>query len=174
MTLRPARCFRNNRPWTRTAVRKPDKAYVVGVPDSKLRIFEMGTKSGSYDLQIDLVISEKSQIRDNALESARVIMNKTLEANLPGSFFFMIRKYPHQCLREHHMLTGAGADRLSRGMSLAFGRPVGRAALVRKGDVLMSVWTFKRFEGAVRAGFKKAGSKLPCGCKYVATYLKNS
>lgn len=165
MALRPARCFkRNDRPWTRTAKNKPDRAYVVGVPDSKIRMFEMGIKNGQYDIQADLISEQMIQIRDNAFEAARIIANKHLESEIPGQYFFKIRKFPHQCLREHKMLTGAGADRLSKGMSLAFGRPTGRAVYACEGANLMSVWASKKNEAAVRAALKKASSKLPCDC----------
>lgn len=165
MALRPAKCFRrNDRPWTRTAKNKPDRAYVAGVPDSKVRMFEMGVKNGQYDIQADLIAKQMIQIRDNAFEAARVIANKHLESRIPGAYFFKVRKFPHQCLREHKMLTGAGADRLSKGMSLAFGRPVGRAVYADRDDILVTVLTFKKNEDVVRAALKKASSKLPCDC----------
>ena len=39
--------------------------------------------------------------------------------------------YPHNVIREHKMASGAGADRVSRGMSLAFGKPISVAARLK-------------------------------------------
>ena len=45
--------------------------------------------------------------------------------------------YPHQILRENKQATGAGADRVSQGMRLSFGKNVGTAAEF-KGDRQLS------------------------------------
>ena len=165
MGLRPARTVRKlQRPYTRTTRKVVKKAFVKGVPDSKIRIFDMGNPQdmNKYQVQADLVVSMDCQIRHNALESARIATNKYLETQLTReNYYFKIRIYPHHVLREHAILTGAGADRLSSGMKLAFGRPSGRAAQVRKGQILMSVFTYKKFERQAKTGLRKAGSKLP-------------
>jgi large subunit ribosomal protein L10e len=157
------------RAWTRTAKRVANKAYVKGVPDSRIHMFEMGSasKQKEFDTVINLVSSEHVQVRDGALEAARVSANKLFEkVILPENYFFKVKVYPHQCLREHSMLTGAGADRLSDGMRLSFGRPSGRAAVVKKGQSIMTVYTFKRFKDAAMQGLERARRKVP-GNSYV-------
>jgi len=72
-----------------------------------------------------------------------------------------VRVYPHQCLREHSMLTGAGADRLSDGMRLSFGRPIGRAAVVKPGQLIMTLYTTKKFREDGWIGLERAAKKMP-------------
>jgi large subunit ribosomal protein L10e len=165
MAIRPGRCYTTRtRAWTRTTKRVASKAFVRGAPDSKIHVLDMGDakKMRSYDLIMDLVMGEDCQIRDNALEAARVAANKVFEKDiLPENYYFKVRVYPHQCLREHSMLTGAGADRLSDGMRLSFGKPNGRAAAVSRGQAIFTVYTFKKFADAARYGFETASKKMP-------------
>ncbi|MBI1973358.1 50S ribosomal protein L16 [Candidatus Micrarchaeota archaeon] len=154
------------RPWTRTTKRVAKKAFVKGVPDAKIHQFEMGDsarfRSGGFDTAFDLVLGDTVQIRDNALESSRLIANKYFETRiLLNNYFFKVLVYPHQCIREHTMQSGAGADRLSSGMKHAFGRPIGRAAVVRKGQAVMRVWTTKEHAEKAREGLARAACKIP-------------
>ena len=170
MGLRPARTCRDiERPWTRTAKRKVKKSFVRGVPDSRVRTFEMGALNPQEaEIKADLVADGKYQMRDNAFESARVMANKQFEKKITlANYYFKIKTFPHQCIREHSMLTGAGADRLSSGMRLAFGRPVGRAVVTRKNQALMTIYTMKKFEAEAKEGLKRATLKLPGKCKIV-------
>ncbi len=141
MGLRPARCYRQlDRPYTRTAKRVMDKAYVRGVPDPRIRIFDMGNPKGDYKYELDLIAEQPVQIRHNALESVRIFVNKKLDTTLgKDNYWLKIRVYPHHVLRENALLTGAGADRLQTGMKHAFGRPIGKAARVKKGTIILSV-----------------------------------
>ncbi|NYZ79738.1 50S ribosomal protein L16 [Candidatus Micrarchaeota archaeon] len=175
MGLKPGRTIRElRRPWTRTAKKKVKMSFVRGVPDSRLRAFDMGDLDPrKADIEIDLLSGGTFQIRDNAMESARVMANKVFEKKiLRENYYFKVRKYPHQCLREHSMLTGAGADRLSSGMRKAFGHPTGRAVIAKKGECLMSVYTMKKFEDYAKEGFYRAGQKIPGGFKYRILDLK--
>ncbi|MEM0372400.1 MAG: 50S ribosomal protein L16 [archaeon] len=175
MGLKPGRTTREiRRPWTRTAKKKVKKAFVRGVPDSRLRAFDMGELDPrKADIEIDLLSGGTFQIRDNAMESARVMANKVFEKKiLKENYYFKVRKYPHQCLREHSMLTGAGADRLSSGMRKAFGHPTGRAIIVKKGEPLMSVYVRKEHLEAAKEGLYRAGQKIPGGFKYRVIDLK--
>ena len=82
------------------------------------------------------------QLRSNALESARQVANKHLERELTATeYMFKVLVYPHNVIREHKMATGAGADRISRGMSQAFGRPVSVAARIRQGQPIFVIRT---------------------------------
>lgn len=164
MGLRPGRTIRKlQRPYTRTTKRVAKKAFVKGVPDSRIRVFDMGNAKDmdKYDIEVDLISNEDCNIRHNALESARIAANKYFETTLTReNYYFKVRIYPHHVLREHAILTGAGADRLSSGMQLAFGRPSGRAARVKKGQKMVSIFTYKKFEVEAKKGIRKAGSKF--------------
>ena len=69
--------------------------------------------------------------------------------------------YPHHILRENKMLTGAHADRLQTGMAHAFGKPVGRAARVKKGKVVIMVGIDENGLEIVKKAYKKVMPKLP-------------
>ena len=168
MAIRPGRTVRQpRRAWTRTSKRVAKMSYVTGVPDSKIHIFEMGTasKKDEFDLQLVLIVSDNIQIRDNALEAARVVSNKLFEKKLlPENYFFKVNLYPHQCLREHTMAVGAGADRVSSGMRLSFGWPSGRAAVTKPGQTIMTLHTFKKFREDAWNGLERASKKMPGRC----------
>jgi len=104
------------------------------------------------------------QIRHNALEAARVVSHKFLEKKVGGSnnYFYKILVYPHNVLREKSIATGAGADRFSQGMRKAFGRPSGRAAIVKPGQRLIMVRVNKEHVQAARQALKRASSKMRC------------
>jgi large subunit ribosomal protein L10e len=160
MALRPGRTVRRiERPYTRVSKKVPRKSYVVGVPYPKAHQFEMGTK-GDYELTLYLISKESVQIRDNALEAARVVAHKFLEKNLGTNYFFKILLYPHHVLREKPIATGAGADRYSRGMKLAFGKPVGTAVQVKEGQRIMMLKINKQNLEIGKKALKKAGLKI--------------
>ncbi len=166
MALRPGRTTRKlERPWTRVSKRKPRKSYVVGVPYSKIHVFEMGNADKKFDAHLSLVADHSVQIRDNALEASRVVTNKFLERKVPDNYFLKILVFPHHVLREHSLATGAGADRFSSGMRKAFGKPSGRAARVMKGQKIMSLKVNKKNIDVGRLALKRASKKLPVHCK---------
>lgn len=164
MGKRPAYTYKDpGRPWTRTAVKKTDEAYVKGVRDAVIRTFEMGERDKEdCDLRLDLESGENMQVRDEALESARIHANKILENEIGlESYFFKIRTYPHQCLRKHAMVMGAGADRISSGMRKSFGRPTGRAARLNENQKVMSIWVREENKDLAHKSLERADSKIP-------------
>ena len=169
MGLRPGRCYRRfERPYTRQSTRVPRKGYVKGVPSSKLTQFEFG-KKGEYDRTFLLVSNNNVQIRHNSLDAARVMAAQTLE-KLTGKgaeFFLKIRVYPHHVIRENALATGAGADRFQQGMRQSFGKPIGTAARVHKGQAIFEVRVNSQYESAARLALKKAIHKLPTTCKII-------
>jgi len=166
MTLRPGRTTKRlKRPWTRVSKKKPRKSYVVGAPFARIHIFNMGNPNKQFDTHLHLVASHSVQIRDNALESARIVSNKFLEKIIPDNYFFKVLVFPHNVLREHSMATGAGADRFSSGMRLAFGKPSGRAARIMKNQKLMTLMIDKKNLDVGRLALKRASKKLPIHCK---------
>ena len=170
MPLRPARCYTHfsGPPYTR-------KEYIAGVPPPKIMKFEMGNRAllGEAEVKGELVALEAGNVRHNALEAARVIVNKSLAADLgEANFYFRVRVYPHHVLRENKMMAFAGADRLQDGMRLAFGKPVGTAARAYPGTVIMEVWARSGSEEKVKEALRKGASKLPIPCKVVIKRLK--
>jgi large subunit ribosomal protein L10e len=139
-TLRPAKCYKWDSPaYTRTSS-TPSNSYITGIPQSKIVHFDMGNPAGTYDTQADIVYEEKIQIRHNALEAARIIVQKKLEKDVGlANYYFKVNVFPHHVLRENVTASGAGADRVSMGMRKAFGTPIGRAARIRPGQTVFTV-----------------------------------
>lgn len=169
MALRPAKCYSKlERPNTRVSKHTPRKSYVKGVPDSKIRSFEIGSPKPEFKARAFLVAKSGGQIRHNALEAARISTNKTLETNLgTGMYFLKILVYPHHVLRENPIATGAGADRYQTGMRLSFGRPVSTAARVKGGQRIIEVRVHRGKEDVAKRALKVSSSKLPVPCSLV-------
>ena len=168
MGLRPGRVVREIRkPYTRVSKSMPKKSYVVGVPFSKLHQFEMGDRKGTYDTTLYLVARSSVQIRDNAMEAARIVSTRFLETKLGTQFFMKILLYPHQVIREHAIAQGAGADRFSQGMRRNFGHPVGRAIVILEGQRLLMVKVSKSNLQIAKIALRKAGLKISTAIKIV-------
>ncbi len=168
-SLRPGRCYsRPERPNTRVSLRVPKKSYVKGVPANRVRQFESGQK-GDYPVKLHIVSGEDVQIRSNSLEAARVAAVKYLTKHVgERQFFLKIRVYPHHVLRFNPIATGAGADRYSTGMRKAFGKPIGQAAIVKKGQKIISAYVPEGKEKFAKEALRRAVSKLPGSCRVVA------
>jgi large subunit ribosomal protein L10e len=144
----------------------PKKGYVKGVPGSKLNDFEIGTK-GTYNTTLFLISDREVQMRHNALESARVTAVQNLEKKISkgSKFWLKIRVYPHHVLRENALATGAGADRFQQGMRQSFGKPIGTAAQVDKGQKVIEVRVDKTNLNVAKDALRRAAYKLPAPCK---------
>jgi large subunit ribosomal protein L10e len=77
----------------------------------------------------------------------------------------ILRKFPHQVIRENKQATGAGADRVSDGMRQAFGKVVGTAARVQKGDRLFTAWCEIDQAPVVKEAFRRAYNKISPPCR---------
>ncbi|KAJ8694920.1 60S ribosomal protein L10 [Pleurotus ostreatus] len=110
MGRRPARCYRycKNKPY-------PKSRYNRGVPDPKIRIFDLGRKRASVDefpFCCHLVSDEYEQLSSEALEAARICANKYVtKTSGKDSFHMRVRVHPFHVLRINKMLSCAGADR---------------------------------------------------------------
>merc|ERR1712025_466555 len=124
-----------------------------GVPDPKIRIYDLGRKKAGVDefpLSVHLVSDELEQISSEALEAARICCNKYLVKNGgKEGFHIRVRVHPFHVLRINKMLSCAGADRLQTGMRGAYGKAHGTAARVRIGQILLSVRTHDKFKDEV-------------------------
>src|SRR5215216_4582948 len=138
------------------------REYIAGKPQMKIARFSSGLAGNNYDYKIELIATEKLQIRHNALEAARLAANKRMAQAGETSFFSMLRVYPHVLLRENKMIATAGADRLQEGMRRAFGKSTGLAARVRPGQVIFEAHVSAANLRLAKDGFKVASSKLGC------------
>ena len=157
-------------PYTRISKQK-NKAYVKTVPPSKIVKFSMGNfemyEAGKFPHVLTLINMEKVvQVRQNALEACRQFINKKLDEELGGQYFYRIIPFTHHIQRENKMLTQAGADRTQKGMQLAFGRTIAKAAILRENDGIMSIAVATpKAVSYVRNVLKQIKSKLPCRTK---------
>jgi large subunit ribosomal protein L10e len=160
--LRPARTFRFifSQAWARYSQKKPRKNYIRAKPHTSLLVFNMGVDKQDFDTVFTLTTKQPIQLRSNSIESARQMINKHMELTAPGDFYFKVLVYPHMIIREHKMATGAGADRISQGMSHAFGKPVSVAARLKEGQPVFMVKTRAKNAPHVREAFRRGSSKL--------------
>lgn len=170
MGIRPARTMRDmdKLPWTRYSRSKPRKSYIKAMPHADLHQFRMGNMKDDYDLEVHLVCQEPIIIRDNSIESARQTANKVLEGAMAGNYFFQVNSYPHHVIRENKMISGAGADRLQKGMRQSFGRPTDKAARINAGKSIFSVYTYRANLLNVKKAFGRAKRKLSGTFKIVS------
>jgi len=168
MALRKGSAYskRYARPYTRVS-KKRTKSYIKAVPNSRIVKFKMGDLKGfvegKYPIQIAVISKENCQVRDNSIEAVRQFFNRFLQVKVGKEFYLEVKIYPHHILRENKMLTGAGADRMQTGMSRSFGKTIGRAALVKKGQV-MYILGVKDTKGEVEARklIRSVKSRLAC------------
>merc|ERR1712021_74523 len=123
----------------------PKSRFNRGVPDPKLRIYDVGKKKARFDqfsTCVHLVCYEKEQITSEALEASRIACNKYMQTQVGRENFHMrIRVHPWHVVRINKMLSCAGADRLQQGMRGAFGKALCKSARVAIGQILMSIRT---------------------------------
>jgi large subunit ribosomal protein L10e len=145
------------------------REYITGIPGSKIAQHKMGNKdadSDDYPVQISLVVEETVQIRHGSLEAARLSANRHLIKELgEGNYKMILRKFPHQVLRENKQATGAGADRVSDGMRQSFGKIVGTAARIHAGEQLFTAWCDVDQAAAVKEAFRRAYNKITPPCR---------
>ncbi|CAO2833793.1 unnamed protein product [Amaranthus hypochondriacus] len=160
MGRRPARCYRQikNKPY-------PKSRFCRGVPDPKIRIYDVGMKKKGVDefpFCVHLVSWEKENVSSEALEAARIACNKYM-AKFAGkdAFHLRVRVHPFHVLRINKMLSCAGADRLQTGMRGAFGKPQGTCARVAIGQVLLSVRCKDSNSHHAQEALRRAKFKFP-------------
>ncbi|MEK6840722.1 MAG: 50S ribosomal protein L16 [Nanoarchaeota archaeon] len=163
-------------PYTRISSKK-GKSYIKTVPPQAIVKFSMGSwkmlKEGKLPYVLTLVAEESAQIRHNALEASRQYIDKQLDTEFPGQYFFKVIPFPHHIQRENKMLTAAGADRMSTGMQLSFGKAVGKAALVKEGSgIFMIATASEKASQEAREILKRVKPKLPCKMRIVYEFRK--
>jgi len=165
--LRPFSCYRKiKRAYTRKSKYR-SKSYIRAVPVNKIVKFDQGDLRKEFESKIDLISKEKMQVRHNALESTRQLVNRKLSGRLGSNYHLQLRVVPHHVLRENKMITGAGADRMQTGMQKAFGKAIGLAAQVKSGQPIFSVFVDKKDAEFVKSTLKAGFYKLPFKCGVV-------
>jgi large subunit ribosomal protein L10e len=161
MARKPASMYRyvRGKPSTR-------REYMGGIPNPRITQFVLGNKTAKFPVEVSLYVLEKCNIRHNALESARITVNRAMEKKVgSANYRLRIRIYPHVVLRENKQATGAGADRVSQGMRSAYGKAVGTAAEVKRNQMIITVETNENAIGHAKNALRKAGMKIPSPCK---------
>ncbi len=159
------------RPYTRISKYKK-KSFIKTTPNVKVVRFKTGNLKKKFPYSLHLVSKQELQIRDNALESARQTANRVLELTLgTGGYFMQLRPYPHHILRENPLAAGAGADRFSTGMQKSFGKPVGSAAIIKKGQKVVSVSVNKQQLELAKKALTRFKKKVP-GSYLIQTEVK--
>jgi len=155
---RPARCYRycKNKPYIKSR-------YCRGVPDAKIRIFDVGNKRAEPDafpLCGHLISGEDEQLSSEALEAGRIVVNKYMtKTTTREGFHLRVRCHPYHILRINKMLSCAGADRLQTGMRGAFGKPNGLVARCAIGQIIFSIRTKAGNEKHITEAFRRCSYK---------------
>jgi len=143
----------------------PKSRFCRGVPDAKIRIFDLGRKKARVDefpLCVHLLSNEFEQISSEALEAGRICANKYLVKTCgKDAFHVRMRVHPFHVLRINKMLSCAGAVRLQTGMRGAFGKPLGTVARVDIGQPLISVRVKEQHRENVIEALRRAKFKFP-------------
>ena len=170
-SLRKASAYskKKARAYTRIS-RNKSKSYIKVVPHNKIVKYQDGEanlfREKKLNQVVKLIAEEKVQIRDNALEASRTLITKTLDKRAPKQYYFEIKIYPHHILRNNKAAAGAGADRLSSGMTHSFGTIEGRAAIVHAGkEIFFVACQNENGVRAAREALKMVKSKIPCRTK---------
>jgi large subunit ribosomal protein L10e len=144
------------------------REYMGGVPGSRIQQFDVGQINGEFSIVAHLVAARPVQITHNALEASRVAANRVLQkgCGLTG-YHLKVRPYPHEVIRENKQASGAGADRVSQGMRLSFGKAIGTAARVRGGQPIMTARVNAQHWPYLKDAFRKANMKLPVQTRLV-------
>lgn len=149
-----------------------NKKFAPGTPDPKVARFTTGKFRGDYDYKLQICATTRLQIRSNALEAARVAASKKLALVGEEAFYLRVVSYPFVVMRENKMIATAGADRLQEGMRKAFGKPIGVAARVDIGSVILELLIKAENLEKAKAAFKAATTKLPLKYKIVVTPIE--
>ena len=75
----------------------------TSAPNTKIARFNTGNANNDYDVHVYLTSTEVSQIRDNAIEAARVAANKKMSVVGETEYQLNVKVYPHVILSENKM-----------------------------------------------------------------------
>ena len=125
------------------------REYITGIPGSKIAQHQMGdkqTEGDDYPVQISLVVEESVQLRHGSMEASRLSANRYLIQELGEENYKMVlRKFPHQVIRENKQATGAGR--------------------VQAGERLFTAYCDVDQADAVKEAFRRAYNKITPSCR---------
>jgi large subunit ribosomal protein L10e len=164
--LRKAVAYRKiERPYTRRSKYRK-KNFVRASPHNLIVRYDMGDLRKKFEYKVEVNSEADLQIRHNALEAARKSSNRVLEKKTGKvGFMLKLRVFAHHILRENPLASGAGADRMSTGMAHSYGKPIGLAAQVRKGQTLFEIHVDKNNLAVAKEAANRIISKVPCKCR---------
>ncbi len=158
---------RMERPYTRKSKYRA-KSYVRANPHNLVVKYEMGDTTRTFPVSVQLRSKAALQIRHNALESARKSSNRLLEKKLgKKNYRFRIKVFPHHILRENPLASGAGADRMSTGMKMSFGKSIGLAAQVKQGQTIVEIGCEEKDLATAKLAVERANYKFACPTRIV-------
>lgn len=164
MARRRWRCFGvfKAKGYQKKRSRSHRREFVRGGADPKITRFDVGNREkNDWEVKVGMISEHNINISHFALEAVRVNINRRLIKKIGRqNFHLRIRKHPHTVYREHAMMSFAGADRLSAGMRNGFGRPVGRCARTRGGDVIMECGCALKDVEEIKTSFNIADKKI--------------
>ncbi len=165
---RPASIYREHpgQPYTRQSQKKNDN-FIKGAPAPRVTQYVQGARDREFDTAVVLNIEEDCTIRSEALEAGRIAANSYLNKVLDPEeeYKLTILPYPHHVLRYHPLAGIAQADRYYEGMRKPFGRPIGRAAIVDKGQAVFKVEVNEEDTQEARKALERASHKQPVGSR---------
>ncbi len=160
MAKNPARMYRKimQHAYTR-------REFMGGVPGNRILQFESGAPNGDFPVTLTLISEERGQIRHTALESMRITAVRALDGAIGrDNYHLQVRVYPHHVLRQNKQASGAGADRVSMGMRLAFGKAIGTAARVMAGQPILQIRVTQKGVPAAKEAMRKSYNKVASPC----------
>ncbi|MEK6985232.1 MAG: 50S ribosomal protein L16 [Candidatus Thermoplasmatota archaeon] len=161
MAKNPARMYRKimQHAYTR-------REFMGGVPGNRILQYESGKANGDFPVVLNLIPSERGQVRHTALEAMRITAVRALDSAVGReNYFLKVRVYPHHVLRQNKQASGAGADRVSMGMRLAFGKAIGTAARVEAGQTLLTIKVTPKGFTAAKEAMRKSYNKVASPCR---------
>lgn len=160
MAKNPGRMYRKITQYAYTR-----REFMGGVPGNRILQYESGQPNGDFPVTLTLIAEERGQVRHTALESMRQTAVRALDAGIGReNYHLQVRVYPHHVLRQNKQASGAGADRVSMGMRLAFGKAIGTAARVEAGQALLQVRVTAKGVNAAKEAMRKAYNKVASPC----------
>ena len=160
MAKNPARMYRKITQYAYTR-----REFMGGVPGNRILQYESGKPNGDFPVTMNLILEEQGQVRHTALEAMRITAVRALDATLGReNYYLKVRAYPHHVLRQNKQASGAGADRVSMGMRLAFGKAIGTAARTVPGQTILTIKVPARGFAAGKDAMRKAYNKIASPC----------
>ena len=99
------------------------------------------------------------EINRDKVSHAQLFLGKAGHGTLPLAVAFV-----QYLFCENKQATGAGADRVSQGMRCAFGKNVGTAARVKRGQRVISIQFKPENYLVAKDALRKASMKFPTPC----------